>query len=837
MSQLFFEGTAPTVEAVAPHAFAARARVILQIEGPLGILDYAIPEALEGVVQAGAPLMVPLRRRQVRAYVLAIEQGPHPAGIRLKPVTAIDEERPFLPVGLLFVVEFAARYYHVPPGEMLLAALPSSSREPVQRYSMTEKAEGLISATAYVGQHQTKNVSDATVLAYASVHRQGFTLIGVQRHLSCPRAAARVVVMRLLANGYLRVGRKRAGRRKLVTYRRTSLNSALKPSQRTLLEAIAPGVEVSAQELSKSFSSVHQKLRRLCALGFLERGEREVCVRPEHPTDTESTGVLSVRPTLTAAQQRATDAIIEALKETSSKEKVAPLLLEGVTGSGKTEVYMHAIEATLREGRSALILVPEIALTPQLSAHFCSRFGDKVATFHSGLTSAERRDEWERIRTGSALIGLGARSAVFLPLERLGLLIVDEEHETSFKQDESPRYNARDLAIYRAHREHAVVVLGSATPSLESWYRARKGAYQHLRLPDRVQSRPMPVVETIQMSGVRRLGDGIFSEALAEAVQATLAEGDQVILFLNRRGFAPYVFCRDCGHAFRCDDCDVALTLHRGKERLICHHCGFETRIPEMCPECQEHNVEAHGLGTERLEAEVRALFGDVGVARLDRDTVQRRKDLLTTLARFRRGDTRILIGTQMVTKGHDFPGVTLVGVMNADAALNFPDFRAAERTFQLLTQVAGRAGRGDKPGRVLIQTYEPEHPAIKAVLKHDYEAFAEAELEHRAELSYPPSSHLVLLRFSGEDEAATRKSAIECAAHLRQPPEGKAETWPTLLGPAPAPLQRLRGRWRFNLLLKGDKRQYLHEALGGLPQLSDPEVSRIIDVDPLHLL
>lgn len=818
---------------------ALRAQVILQVEGPLGVLDYSVPAALEQSVHVGTPVQVTLRRRRVRGYVCDLAYGPHPAGIALKPIVGLADgsapnSTPPLPHGIIRLVEFASRYYHVPPGEMLLAALPSASRPKTRRYRLTEKGRRWSRASA-----PGEGGGDLELLVFIEQHAAGLARAGVQRQLGCTAAVARATLRRLQSRGFVQPTSAVGGPRQLTTYTRlpaaADVSEKLSPGQQALLAAVPFTGGITAADLAKNFRSVHQKLRRLCALGHLERGSVAVLVRP---AGTPGLSGGDVRPTPTPAQQQAMQAIGEALQLSAAGTTPPPLLLQGVTGSGKTEVYMNCIEATLKQGRTALVLVPEIALTPQLSSSFRARFGDQVATFHSGLTVAERRDEWERVRSGAAAIGVGARSAVFLPLENLGLLVVDEEHESSFKQDENPRYNARDLAIYRAHEEGGVVVLGSATPSLESWHRARKGEYRHLRLPERVESRPMPQVITVQMAGVERRGEGIFSETLAAAVEETLAAGEQVILFLNRRGFAPYVFCKDCGYAFRCDDCDISLTLHRGADRLICHHCAFETPIADVCPDCEGKNIEAHGLGTERLQAEVESLFGDVRIARLDRDTVQRRKDLLATLGGFRRGETRILIGTQMVTKGHDFPGVTLVGVMNADAALNFPDFRAAERTFQILTQVAGRAGRGDRPGRVLVQTYAPEHPAIQAVVGHDYEAFALAELAHRSELHYPPVSHLALLRFSAPEEGEARAEAMACAASLRTPPpDTAASSWPSLLGPAPAPLQRLRGQWRVNLLLKAAKREHLHRALATLPKVVNRGVVRVVDVDPLHLL
>jgi primosomal protein N' (replication factor Y) len=482
------------------------------------------------------------------------------------------------------------------------------------------------------------------------------------------------------------------------------------------------------------------------------------------------------------------------------------------------------------------VLVPEIALTPQLGARFRHRFGGRVATFHSGLTVAERRDEWERVARGEARIGLGARSALFLPLTNVGVIIVDEEHETSFKQDESPRYNARDLAVFRGRKENAVVVLGSATPSLESRGNAVHGRYRELVMKQRVHGRPLPEVARLDLAKGERVGNGIFTAALASAIQRGLDAEEQTVLFLNRRGFASVVYCVDCGHSYKCGSCDVSLTLHRRRGQLVCHYCGHEEASPDECASCHSHKLESTGLGTERIEAELKMLIGDVPIARLDRDTVRKRSDLTRELARFGRGEAKILIGTQMVAKGHDFPGVTLVGVVSADSGLNFPDFRAAERSFQLLTQVAGRAGRGSKPGAVMVQTYDPEHYAIRAAAKHDYETFAAHELSLREELGYPPYVHLVLSRYESEKERAALEAARADAERLRAAAMRHGDGI-KILGPALAPLARLQGRYRVQVLLKGKERGMLRDVTRALRRPPPRDVRQVVDVDPFNML
>ncbi len=593
----------------------------------------------------------------------------------------------------------------------------------------------------------------------------------------------------------------------------------------------AQGFTLAAVERALGISrrSAAQRVRRLLARGLLVRHEKKTRARKERGDPAETAVEAGTPPPPTADQESAIAAIVERLQGGG----FAPFLLHGITGSGKTEVYLRVIERALALGKSALVLVPEIALTPQLGARFRQRFGEQVATFHSGLTPAQRRDEWERVQDGSARIGLGARSALFLPLHELGVVIVDEEHETTFKQDESPRYNARDLAVARAKLEGAVVVLGSATPSLETRSNADAGRYQVLRLPARVLERPLPEVELVDLAKSERQPEGILTQKLATALAATIERGEQAILFLNRRGFAPYVSCKDCGHTYRCGECDVSLTLHKRRGVLACHYCGYEEPAPDRCQSCDGHKVSAYGLGVERLEDELLATLGDVKLARLDRDTVRSKKELDRELGRFHSGEAQILLGTQMVTKGHDFPGVTLVGVAMADASLNFPDFRAAERTFQLLTQVAGRAGRGERPGKVLVQTFSPTHYAVRAAAKHDYDTFYAEELAARRELGYPPFSHLALVRCEGLVEADVIAHAEELGELLRKRAGGEV----SVLGPAPAPLARLRGNYRVQLLIKSKQRKSLRAALASPLGKTRAGVRQILDVDPYGML
>jgi primosomal protein N' (replication factor Y) len=511
-------------------------------------------------------------------------------------------------------------------------------------------------------------------------------------------------------------------------------------------------------------------------------------------------------------------------------------LLHGVTGSGKTEVYLQAIARARAAGQGALVLVPEIALTPQLAGRFRARFGDQVALLHSGLTDRERHSEWLRLRHGDAGICVGVRSAIFAPVQDLGIVVVDEEHDASFKQEDGPAYHARDLAVVRARLESAVCVLGSATPSLETLENARRGRYEQVALPGRVDDRPLPEVRVVDLAHFRRQAPapGLLSPPLVAAIVETVGVGRQAILFLNRRGFQTLVLCRDCGREERCENCAVSMTHHARRGVLLCHYCGATRPMGRRCPDCGGERAGV-GVGTEQVEGAVRDLVPGVRVARLDRDAVSGAADTAAVLARFARREVDVLVGTQMVTKGHDFPGVTLVGVVLADTALALPDFRAAERTFQLLTQVAGRAGRGGDPGRVIVQTFHPHTPAIAFSVGHDYAGFAELELDRRRALGYPPFGRMLAVRVEGSDAGARRTA--EALGEAARPALGPGLS---MLGPAPAAIERIRGRSRWHLLFKapdGTSLRRVHRALAGVAARPPGGAQVRFDVDPHAML
>ncbi|HHW13977.1 MAG TPA: primosomal protein N', partial [Firmicutes bacterium] len=541
-------------------------------------------------------------------------------------------------------------------------------------------------------------------------------------------------------------------------------------------------------------------LRRLLAQGMVAAFDRPVeraALDDPEAWSWPQSGTGGSALQLTPGQREA----LAAIRAEAAAERPRPVLLHGVTGSGKTEVYLRAVAETLALGRSAIVLVPEIALTPQSAARFRERFGRRVAVLHSRLSAGERFDEWRRLASGEAVVALGARSAVFAPVRKLGLVVVDEEQEGAYKQEEAPRYHAREVALARAAAEGAVAVLGSATPSVESYYRALQGDFRLAELGCRPLGRALPAVEVVDMRAELASGNReIFSRRLQEAIRERLSRGEQAVLFLNRRGFSRVVLCRACGLVVRCPVCQVALTYHASEDRLVCHYCQHRTVPPVTCPSCGSRYIRHFGVGTEKVEAEVGRLFPEARPVRMDVDTTRRKGAHARILGAFARGEYNVLVGTQMIAKGLDLPGVTLVGVVAGDTALGLPDFRAAERTFTMLTQVAGRAGRGGRPGEVIVQTYNPEHYSIVAASRHDYRLFYEQEIAFRRAAGYPPFGELVLLTVAGAREEMAQEGAEALAKRVREAVGGSA----AVLGPNPAPLARLRGLYRFHVLVKG---------------------------------
>lgn len=603
------------------------------------------------------------------------------------------------------------------------------------------------------------------------------------------------------------------------------------PKQARLLDVLLTGKQRFLSHLAREAGVTLQTIRALEKRGFVQIGRAAVRRDPWQDHVIVRTEPLKLMPQQAEA--------LKLIKQSVDTLDPRVVLLFGVTGSGKTEVYLQAIQHVLDKGKGAIVLVPEISLTPQTVERFRGRFGETIAVLHSSLGTGERHDEWHRVHDGHARIVIGARSAVFAPVRNLGLIVVDEEHEPTYKQEETPRYHGRDMAVLRGRMEKCAVVLGSATPSLESFQNARTGKYAMARLPERVDCRRMPVVQIVDMriEAEREGRPTVFSRPLVEAMQQRLDRGEQVMLFLNRRGYATSLICPRCGYVARCDHCSVALTYHRRTQDLVCHICGARYPVPSRCPneECGDPSFRMAGFGTQRLEAALARIFPHARVARMDSDSTTAKDSHRRILGEFRSGHINILVGTQMIAKGLHFPNVTLVGVVFADLSLHMPDFRAAERTFQLLTQVAGRAGRGDVLGTVIVQTYTPYHPAIQAARRLDYDSFFDQEIEFRRELGYPPFVHLVCVTLQGVSEDRVKFFGAKLVEKLR----GRLDKRVLMAGPTPAPIARAKGRYRYQIILRGPMTRLITTPLREI--LNDfkfpKDVTCAVDVDAYSLM
>jgi primosomal protein N' (replication factor Y) (superfamily II helicase) len=811
---------------------------------PLGpvpeLLTYALPPEWQGLVRPGMRVLVPLGRRVVTGCVVAFQEAPLVQAPKLI-VDLLDDE-PALTPDLLALTQWMASYYVATWGETIRAALPRALQSgSVQTVTLTPTGQSTAAS-------ETRSPLESRILTALAQHHR-LTVKQLQRQITAP--GLRSAIQRLTAEGLVEVSQK-VSRPKFqaptehlfkLAPSPEEIKSTIQPLERrapqqaALLRHLLQTGPATAAELRQHIPGATQVLRALEQKGLLIRVEQPRAPILAMSTDTAFLDEPDV--TLTTAQGSALDHIQQLLH----KREFAPVLLHGVTGSGKTEVYMRAMAAALAQGKQVIYLVPEIALTPQLLTRIHARFGQDVAVLHSRLTRGERLDEWHRVHRQQAAIAVGPRSAIFAPLQRVGLIIVDEEHDPSYKQEEAPRYLARDVAIMRAKLCEALVVLGSATPSLESFANAQQQRYHYLQLPDRVRTKDLPEVVLVDLRREEnRAGAGeVLSHPLRQAIAVRLVRGEQTLLFLNRRGYATFVQCHDCGYICQCPRCSVALTFHIDDRTLKCHYCQFTTPPPETCPTCQGTRVEYFGTGTQKVEREVRRLYPQAHVARMDRDATGRRHAYQDILTRLARGEIDILIGTQMITKGHDFPRITLVGVISADVTLGLPDFRAAERTFQLLTQVAGRAGRGEVPGEVIVQTFAPQHYAIQHAQSHDFHGFYAEEIAYRRRLGYPPAVRLAAIRFDGRDPQAVEQYCQAFVALLR--PYVRDAEGVTLLGPAPAALAKLNNRYRWHLLLKGSAARRLHDVIeSGLHALKQAAISRsgvrlIVDVDPVNLL
>jgi primosomal protein N' (replication factor Y) len=797
------------------------------------LFTYAVPSKLESTDLVGRRVVVPFRNRKMIGVGLAVtDRAPDVA--RVKEIAELLDLIPALPAPLIELGRWVSKYYVAPIGETFRSLLPPEAEMRQEReYALTEAGREYLAELVARGPASERDLADFTAL---DITKDADGAVAFSRFRKVP--AARDVVERLVREGFLTgndiVVRRKERLQKIVAWKpgetgtqEKSLNEKELRVRAALLEA---GVPLPLSVLIVAACVTRGVIEKLAEQGRLILWD-EPRVAEEDPWDTDYTAPSNI---LNAEQAAA----LEQIRGWIDAKAFHVGLLHGVTGSGKTEVYLGAVEAAITKGRSALVLVPEIALTLWMSRHVRARFGPGVAVLHSALTDNERAREWWRVRRGEARVVVGTRSAVFAPLENLGLILVDEEQETSYKQEEAPRYNGRDTAIYRARLEGVPVVLGSATPSLESYHHARTGKYTLLELKTRVENRPLAQVRVVDLREEFRARHRAspISESLRAAIAVRLEAGTQAMILINRRGYSWFLICRGCGVSVQCQNCSIALTYHKKRARLECHYCGFTARIPKECPKCKQEYLYFVGDGAERVEESLREHFPQARIARLDRDTVRTKQEYQKVLGAFARREIDVLVGTQMVAKGHDFEFVTLVGVVGADLALGRPDFRAAEKTFQLLTQVAGRAGRGKLPGEVIVETYYPEHYAIECAVRQDYIAFYEKESHFRRMLHYPPYAALanVLIRSRSLENAIKWSRTLESYfAPLEK--EGIK-----VLGPAAAPLARLRQEHRFQFLLKAAKRSNLTRALSGCVEFCAkreiPETTVIVDVDPTSL-
>jgi primosomal protein N' (replication factor Y) len=815
------------------------ARVAVPVPG-LDLLTYHLQPGMHPL--PGARAIVPVGRRLVTGIVVDASDGKgngHPRATRA--IHELLDDRAFVPPDIVQLALWIADYYLAGPGEALATALPPLSRRSSQtRLAIAEEGDH---PTTDAWQSAVLRVLDASgPLGRGLVISRAIRVLGpLQADNPTARESAMRAVQELLRAGRIKREHTLAASGDAFKAVRIVLpaedpadivdSRRLGAKQREALALVAAqpgGVEMGALKLRGIPSST---IARLAASGLVRVATKRLDRDPfsMDPGSHEAHSPLSLPPTVEQCDA------LDVLEARARAGTFSVSVLHGVTGSGKTYVYLKIADAVLRLGRRVLVLVPEIALTPAVATLFRAAFGGRVAIQHSGLADGERHDQWHRIRGGGIDIVVGTRSAVFAPLSNLGLVIVDEEHDTSYKQEESPRYHARDAAVVRAQNVGAMVVLGSATPAMETYQKARNGRYHLVTLSRRVLDRPLADVHVVNMRDqyAARGPDAVLSEPLERALDARLHAGEQAIILLNRRGFSPALFCRQCGQSLDCPNCSVSLTVHKRAGRIRCHYCDYGAPLPPGCDACGGAYLEYAGVGTERVEAEIQRVFPEARVARVDRDTMTRRGAIADVLQRFGRRELDVLVGTQMIAKGHDFPQVTLVGVISADVGLGLADFRAAERTFQLLTQVAGRAGRGTQAGEAIIQTLVPEHYSIRLASRQDYVGFFQHEVAFREKLRYPPAVSLVNVVVRARSLGDGLRETNDLIVAL-----GRDRRGFRVLGPAPAPLERLRGEYRVQVFLKGLDRRAMRDAVRRALS-AHPHLARraSVDVDPQSML
>ncbi len=801
-----------------------------------GPFSYAIPAHLDGQISLGSVVLVPFGRRGAETgYVTGLSETVDFNPAKVKPVSRLLDPIPAFDAQQLAFFQWVANYYLAQLGQVIHTALPS--RMSAKILTVLEPTEDGVQALA-----DGVADGDPALVLREAISRPGLTRRGLVRRAdplltaeAADKAVAACLRQEWLAWGEREVNESRARMKTVALAVPLADAKALVPKagsrMRAILEALdrAEGPIDLPALVAEQGSTVRSAVNRLKDAGAVTIDERE---RRDAMAEAPAMGP-STAPVLNDDQAAALAAL-------TGPDRAKAWLLFGVTGSGKTEVFLGAAADCLRQDRQVLVLVPEIGLTPQLVGRFKARFGDEVAVLHSGLTGAERLAEWRRIRAGEARIAVGARSALFAPFTNLGLVVVDEEHDDSYKQDDGVRYNARDLAVVLGHRHKGATILASATPSMESWSNAQSGKYGLLSLPKRATPRPVPKVEVVDLTSLdtpKGQEKPMFHPDVVAALRQTFDAGGKAIVLYNRRGYATMVRCDGCGGSYGCPNCGITLTLHQKARSLACHYCGFKVPVQKDCPSCGKPDLKEVGKGTERVEETLAGLFPDIPQARMDADTTAVRGSHHRILQGFRDGESRLLVGTQIVAKGHDFPDVHTAVVVSADSGFRMPDFRAAERTWALLVQVAGRAGRGDVPGRVFVQTWDPEHYVLATL--SDSDAFYAMETRLRKTLKYPPVGRLVLIRFEGAHRQATVDIANALANDLRR--DARNAPGVDVLGPAPAALARLVGRWRFQLILRGMDagvfRRFLSAWRERLTKASGKGVRVIIDVDPRNLM
>lgn len=789
---------------------------------------YNIPERMIGSLQVGMRLLVPFKGRRITAFSIEIlERPPEEIKERLRDVEEILDDTPIIDHQMLHLYRWISDYYLHPLGEVIKTGLPPGL-QPKSESILELTEEGLrslnLGGLEPIQEKVLREIERNGKISFNRILRKFHKELSRSQVLSWER------------KGLLQIkaginGRKVKPRFENVVYfKAEEPHESLKKREKAILDFIKERKTISYSELRREFKNLSNPVQSLKAKGLISISKKEIF--RNHSSKSEL--IPYPKPALTPNQKIALDEIIKGIRS----KRYSPFLIYGVTGSGKTEIYLRAVEEVLQQGKEAIVLVPEISLTSQLLSRFNDRFAKNLSLLHSAMSQGERYDQWRKVWRGEVKIVIGARSAIFAPFKNIGIIVVDEEHDPSYKQEERLKYNARDLAVVRAKQSNATLLLGSATPSLESFYNAEKGKFHLIKLPERIEGKPLPHIEVIDM----RKDKGILSERLKALLQKNIEEKRQGFLFLNRRGFANFILCRDCGFTFKCPNCSVTLTFHLRDKSLKCHYCDYKIFPPGDCPSCKGYQLKAMGIGTERLEEEIRSLFPDAHVERMDRDTTRRRRSHQRILKRLESGEIGILIGTQMIVKGHDFPNITFVGVVSADTSLHFPDFRSSERTFQLLTQVAGRAGRGERPGEVIIQTFNPEHYSIAKARDHNFIGFYNEEIKFRKSLDYPPFFRLINFRVIGNSERRTRLMAEHMGRIGRSLLENNYKNGIELLGPSMAPFSKIRGKFRWQMLAKSKNHIILHKFARELEirffeETKGRGINLDIDVDPVSIL